>query len=147
MYHAALVILKTRQEDGTYRVQQVENKRCLSISSFSQRRDRHPINVTINDAFHITGSIDPITSETILGIEISGTDLGVFHGMANHAMEIDLHLQALKGKITFELNACDELWVHVDTVACGKNERLSKFNCKRSEQLKRFPGVDSEPWL
>jgi hypothetical protein len=67
--------------------------------------------------------------------------------MANHAMEIDLHLQALKGKITFELNACDELWVHVDTVTCGKNERLSKFNCKRSEQLQRFPGLDCEPWM
>ncbi|KAL3490297.1 hypothetical protein BJX62DRAFT_238276 [Aspergillus germanicus] len=147
MYHAALVILKTRQEDGSYRVQQVENKRCLSISSFSQKRDRQPISVTINDAFHLSGSIDPITSETVLGIEICGIDLGVFHGMANQEMQIDLHLQALKGKITVELNAFDELWVHVDTVTCGKNERMSKFNCKRSEQLQRFAGVMCEPWV
>ncbi|KAL3487498.1 hypothetical protein BJX62DRAFT_240988 [Aspergillus germanicus] len=131
-----VVILKTRNDDGTYSVQQIENRR--SLLSFSEKRDRHPINVTINDVFHINGSIDPITSETILGIDISGIDLGVFHGLANQTMKIDLQLQALNGKIIVELNAFDELWVHVDTVSCGMNERLSNFNCKRSEQLTRF---------
>ncbi|KAL3482051.1 hypothetical protein BJX99DRAFT_253174 [Aspergillus californicus] len=146
MYHAALVLFKTREEKGTYSIQQLETRESPTIASFSQRKHREPIEVTLDGAFHISGWIDTATSETMIEVEIAGHDLGVFHGIANQSLRIDLQLQFVRGSIMLELNAFDELWVHVDTERGEKSERFPMFDCKKSERLQRFPGLVCEPW-
>jgi hypothetical protein len=79
-------------------------------------------------------------------VKIAGQNLGVFHGIANKRLRINLQLSYVQGHIILELNAFDEFWVHVDTVSGFANERFSIFDCKRSEQLQRIPGLVCEPW-
>jgi hypothetical protein len=82
----------------------------------------------------------------MITVQIAGHDLGVFHGMASQTLCIDLHLHFVQGYITLELNAFDELWVHVDTKRGETTERLAFFDCKKSEQVKRVPGIVCESW-
>ncbi|KAL4783772.1 hypothetical protein BJX76DRAFT_357676 [Aspergillus varians] len=147
MYHTAVILTKTQGKQGSYTVQQLQTQKCPSIASFSQRKDRRPIEVTIEGLYHISGWIDSATSEMILHVDIGGHDLGVFHGMANQALRIDLHLNFVKGSIKVELNPFDELWVHVDTVKGGQDEGLPIFDCKKSEQVQRLPAHACEAWL
>lgn len=83
----------------------------------------------------------------MIWVKIGGHDLGVFHGMAKKTLRIDLHLDFVRGNIRLELNAFDELWVHVDTVKAGINERFVISNYRKSQQLQRLPALMCEPWL
>ncbi|KAL2839753.1 hypothetical protein BJY01DRAFT_250353 [Aspergillus pseudoustus] len=95
----------------------------------------------------VQGWIDMSTSETMIRVELAGHDLGVFHGMANKALRINLRLQFVHGTVILELNPFDELWLHVDTVRADKKERFSIFDCKKSELLQRCSGVSCETWV
>ncbi|KAL3455974.1 hypothetical protein BJX64DRAFT_294543 [Aspergillus heterothallicus] len=147
MYHAASVLFKAREKQGLYTVQQIANQECPTVSSFSQSKCREAIEVTLGSVFHISGWIDTTTSETMVAVEIAGQNLGAFHGLANRGIRINLRLHLVQGHIKLELNAFDELWVHIDTVRGVPNEDFLIFDYKKSEQLQRLPGLVCEPWI
>ncbi|KAK1141030.1 hypothetical protein N8T08_009603 [Aspergillus melleus] len=109
-------------------------------------KTHRPIHVTI-DAFTVSGWVDILTFETMAEIEVCGIHLGVFHGVASQTLQIDLDLQLVCGSLKLEMNAFDEIWVHVDTVSGEKGKTLEALNCKRSVLAQHLQVLPCEPWV
>ncbi|KAL2816627.1 hypothetical protein BDW59DRAFT_166272 [Aspergillus cavernicola] len=146
MYHTALILAKVQEKPGVYSVGQLANGKHPLLASFSQSKTRERFELAI-DAFYIGGWVDTLTSEIIIELETCGFDLGVFHGIANQTLRIDIDLHFVKGTVRLELNPFDEIWVHFDTVQGGKDSSFCTSKFKKSMHLHTLPNLACEPWL
>lgn len=83
----------------------------------------------------------------MIEIEVCGIHLGVFHGVASQALQIDLDLQLVVGSLKLEMNAFDEIWVHVDTLPGEKGKAVAALDCKRSVMAQHLEVLPCEPWV
>ncbi|KAL2850681.1 hypothetical protein BJY01DRAFT_245376 [Aspergillus pseudoustus] len=146
MYHTALLVAKTQEKSGVYTVRRIENGGCPIISPFSQMKSQLAIELTVEE-LQISGWVNSQTLETLIELQIYGTNLGTFHGIASNKLQIDLDLHFLTGNVTLELNAFDEIWVHVDIVGGVNGLYLGKAKCKRSLHVQTLTRLVCEPWV
>ncbi|PLB46345.1 hypothetical protein P170DRAFT_477227 [Aspergillus steynii IBT 23096] len=95
----------------------------------------------------VSGWVDILTFETMVEVEVCGIHLGVFHGIASQTLQIDLALQLVVGNLKLEMNAFDDIWVHIDNLPGEKGKAVEALNCKRSVLAQHLQELPCEPWV
>lgn len=78
-----------------------------------------------------------------MAMDISGINLGLFYGKPSSGFRVDIELEIFKGSVEVELNAFDEVWLHIRPA-----EETSKDTAEGSTtHLANLPSLACAPWV
>ena len=141
MYHSALVVHKSEQAFGSYTIKQLPSDDVFVTRRLSGTT-RLPLHTTVG-AFTVSGSIDTVSLEATVAVDISGINLGLFYGKPSSEFRIDIELGVFKGSVEIELNAFDEIWLHIRPAG-----NSSKYTAEGSTtHLANLPSLSCAPWV
>lgn len=78
-----------------------------------------------------------------MAVNISGISLGLFYGRPSGGFRVDIELEIFKGSVEVELDAFDEVWLHIRPAG-----NSSKHTAEGSTtHLANLPSLACAPWV
>ncbi|KAH1474827.1 hypothetical protein KXW31_002295 [Aspergillus fumigatus] len=101
-----------------------------------------------NGTYHVTGTINHLSFDTVMEVHVAGLCLGAFTGNPQLSFTIGVDLECANGEL--QLTAVgDDIYLKVDMalVQVGKDKKAERVKLSESVCIKSLPQELCEPWM